>query len=1003
MPRGVSVCTLCGRDEAEGVTLDTPAVGGGATGTVIAPSSEASGAPAPAPAAPESGSRSKPSSAPAGGARSSGTGRKTGGSGESLMAAVLPEGAEIGARYRVISLLGRGGMGSVYRVWDEELNRDVALKLIRPEIAADADVIGRFKREIQLSSTVTHRNVLRVYDLGEADGTRFLTMQYVQGRDLSSLVKETGPLPVPRLLSIFRQICQGLEAAHEQGVVHRDLKPQNIMVDASDNVLITDFGLAKNLGASAMTEMGALLGTPAYMSPEQVRGQTVDRRSDIYSLGVILYEMASGKTPFAGGSIFEVMMRRLSTPPRPIGELNPAVPDYLRKIVDRCLAVETSARYQSVAEILADLDAATFTTNVRYELARRRWMLVTAGAALALAVAVAGVVWLAKRKPAPAAPRPTRSVLIADFENKTGDPVFDGTLETAFNIALEDASFITSYRRDAARKVAEQIQPGVTGLPEPVARLVAGREGVNVVTSGAVSSRGSGYEVSVRAVDAVTGKTIVSAEEDADGKNAVLGAVAKLASKVRGALGDTTPESARLAAAETFTAGSFEAAHEYSLAQDLQWAGKWDEAIRHYERAIELDPNMGRAYAGLAAVENNLGRRSEAEKYYKLALARIDRMSEREKYRTRGGYYILLRKPDSAIQEFTALVKQYPADTAGIANLAAAYYLKRDMTNALKEGRRAIEIYPKNVPQRNNLGFYAMYAGDFETAIREQKTVLELNPNFVMAYVGLGISELGAGKPAEAAATWDRLAALGPAGASTAAMGRADLALFQGRVADAQGLLEAGAKADLEAKNRDAAGRKLVALAETYLLAGRMPAAVEATERGRATSKDEFVGIGSALVFAGAGESRKALAIAEELEKRLESDPLMYAKVIRAAVERKAKKYAEALAQLKDAQGLADSWIVHRELSRTYLEAGSFAQADTELDICLKRKGEATALFLDEVPTYHLFPPLYYDRGLALEGLKSPGAGEAFKTYLGLVTGTGDPRAADAKKRVGGG
>jgi tetratricopeptide (TPR) repeat protein/predicted Ser/Thr protein kinase len=916
--------------------------------------------------------------------------------------AALPEGTEIGSRYRVVKLLGRGGMGAVYLCRDEELQRDVALKVIRPEIAADPDVLDRFKREIQLSSRVTHKSVLRVYDLGEADGVRFLTMQYVEGEDLSSLLKRVGPLPVPRLTHLFRQICEGLAAAHDEGVVHRDLKPQNIMVDAADRVWLTDFGLAKSLGGSAMTELGAVMGTPAYMSPEQVRGEAVDRRADVYSLGVIFYEMASGQTPFAGGSVYEVMMRRLTMAPKPITDLNPAIPVYLRKIMERCLAVDPAARYQSAHEVLADLDTASFRTNVRFEIQRRRWMLIAAAICIALAVGVAGVSWLMKRRPgASAAAGPARSVLIADFENKTGDPVFDGTLETAFNIALEDAAFITSFRRDSARKVAVQLQPGATGLSEALARLVAAREGVSVVTSGSVAAKGSGYSVSVKAVDAQTGKEIVSTEADADGKNAVLGAVAKLASKVRGALGDTTPESARLAAAETFTAGSFEAAHDYAVAQDLQWAGKWDEAVLRYQRAVELDPNMGRAYAGLAAIESNRGRRQESERYYKLALERIDRMSDREKYRTRGGYYLLTRKPDSAIQEFSALVKQYPADTAGIANLAFAYFVKRDMTDALKEARRAIEIYPKNVPQRNNLGLFNMYAGDFESAVREQKTVLELNPKFVNGFVGLGIAQLGAGKPDEAAATWKKLEELGPAAASVAAMGLADLALYQGRVADAQSILEAAAKADLEQKDADAAGRKLVTLAEALLVAGKTTPAVSAAERARATSKDDFVSVGAALAFAEAGEAKKALAIAEELGKSLESDPQMYARVIRAAVERRAKRYSEGLARLKEAQKLADSWLVHRELSRTYLEAGSFAQADTELDVCLKRKGEATAVFLDEVPTYRLYPPLYYERGRALEGLKSPGAADAFRTYLGFATGKDDPRIADARKRLG--
>jgi tetratricopeptide (TPR) repeat protein len=914
----------------------------------------------------------------------------------------LPEGFEIGHRYRVAKLLGRGGMGAVYRVHDLELDRDVALKLIRPEIAEDPATLERFRREIQLSSRITHRNVLRVYDLGEVEGIRFLTMQLVDGDDLASLIRREGRLPVPRVLAIFGEICKGLSAAHEQGVVHRDLKPQNIMLDAAGTAYVTDFGLAKSLAGTGMTEMGAILGTPFYMSPEQVKGEPAGPRSDIYSLGVILYEMATGVVPFTGDSAYEVMMRRLSQKPKPAAELNTEIPAFLQKIMERCMATDPAARYQSVDAVLADLATGTFSTNVRFELLQRRRVLMLAAAAVVATLAVGGVVLLSKRRPVPKAAEQARPVLVADFENRTGDPVFDGTLETAFTIALEDASFITSYRRDAARKVAEQVQPGTAGLAEPVARLVAAREGVGVVISGSVAAEGSGYKVAVRAVDAMTGKPIVSADAVADGKNAVLGAVAKLASKVRGALGDTTPESARIAAAETFTAGSFEAAHEYAVAQDLQWAGKWDEAVRLYTRALEIDPNMGRAYSGLAAIENNRGRRQDSEKYYKLALARIDRMSDREKYRTRGGYYLLLRKPDSAIEEFSALVKQYPADTAGIANLALAYFLKRDMTSALREARRAIEIYPKNVPQRNNYGFDASYSGDFETAIREQKAVLDLNPKFANGFVGLAIAQLGAGRPDEAMATWKKLAALGDAETSMAATGLADVALYEGRLADAQTILGSGYKADLARKDAEAAERKLATLAETLLVAGKTAPALAAAERARATSKDEFVEISAALVFAEAGEPTKAFAVAERLEKRLESDPQMYAKVIRAAVEGRAGKYPEALALLKEGQKLADSWLVHRERASVYLAAGSFAEADSELEICLKRKGEATAVFLDEIPTFRLYPTVYYDLGRAREGLKSPGAAEAFKTYLGLATGSGDPRVADARRRLGG-
>ncbi len=961
----------------------------------MAPTPSKKPAEAPAPESDETALPSKPASV---------SGRKAPSFTESLSGvAALGQGTEIGSRYKVVKLLGRGGMGAVYLCRDEELQRDVALKVIRPEIAADPDVLDRFKREIQLSSRVTHRNVLRVYDLGEADGVRFLTMQFVQGEDLSSLLKRSGAFPVARLTYLFRQICEGLAAAHDEGVVHRDLKPQNIMVDAADHVYLTDFGLAKNLGGTAMTELGAVMGTPAYMSPEQVRGEAVDKRADVYSLGVILYEMASGATPFSGGSVYEVMMRRLTTAPKPITDLNPSIPAYLRKIMERCLAVDPAARYQTAHEVLADLNTTTFSTNVRFEVQRRRWIPLAAAACLVVALGVAGAAWLSKRKPkAPAAAGPARSVLIADFENKTGDPVFDGTLETAFSIALEDAAFITAFNRGAARKVAAQLQPGATGLPEPLARLVAAREGVGVVTAGAVEPSGSGYKVTVRAEDPMTGKPIVSAEATADGKNAVLGAVAKLASKVRSALGDRSPESARLAAAETYSAGSFEAAHEYGVAQELQWAGRFDEAQEHYRKATEIDPNMGRAYAGLAAIFQNLGRHEEAKQTFEAALSRLERMSDREKFRTRGLYYLVIRRPDKALEEFNSLVRQYPSDTAGIANLALALFYKRDMSSALREGRRAVEIYPRNVIQRNNVGLFAMYAGDFETAVKEQKAVLDLNPRFHLAFVGLALSQFAEGKPTEARETWAKLAALDVRGGSLAAMGLADMDLAEGKPADAAALLEKGVADDVAAKNPDAAAAKLVALAEAQLALGKAKAAVAAAERALSLAKGENVLFPAARIFVATGNSPRALGLAAELGKRLESDPQAYGKLIEAEALIKAAKAAEAIRTIEAAKSIADTWMGRYLLGRAYVEAGAFTEADAELERCAGRRGEATAVFLDETPSWRDWAPVLYWRARAQEGLKSPAAAETFKAFLALRgDASGDPLVADARRRLG--
>jgi serine/threonine protein kinase/tetratricopeptide (TPR) repeat protein len=929
--------------------------------------------------------------------------RSQGGSGSS--SAILPPGLEIGKRYRVLRLLGRGGMGAVYQVQDLQLDRHVALKLIRSDIAENQMVLGRFKREIQLSSKVTHKNVLRVYDLGESDGVEYLTMQFIEGEDLASLLKREKKMSLPRVLLLFRQVCEGLQAAHEQGVVHRDLKPQNVMLDASDRVYLTDFGLAKTLEQSGLTQTGAVIGTPHYMSPEQVKGEPAGLRSDIYSLGIILYEMLTGAVPFTGSSVFEVMIQRVQRPPRPAREVNPEIPGYLDKILERCLAMDPEARYQSVAEILKDLDSGTFHTTMRYELQRRRWLWpVAGGAVLIVGLALAGW-WLRGRLSSggrETAHKP-ESVLITDFANKTGDPIFEGTLEPSFSLALEGASFLTSYNRGQARKIATQLQPGATALTEALGRLVAVREGIQVVTSGSIEKKGSDYVLTVRAIDPSTGKQIAAEEAKASSKDAVLTSVARLATGVRSALGDTTPKSLQLAAAETFTAGSLEAAHEYSVAQDLQYAGKYDEAIQRYLKAIELDPELGRADSGVAALYANQGRRDEAEKYYKLAMAKIDRMSDREKFRTRGGYYLGVRRdPDKAIEEYSQLATRYPADTAGISNLALAYFYKRDMGKALTEGRRAVEIYPKNVPQRNNVGLYAMYAGDFAAAIAEQNEVIRMNPRFVLAYVGLALSQLAQGHPELADATWQKAAAIDARGASDAALGLADIALASGKPSDAAVLLEKGIEADLAAKDEGSAAVKLAALAGARLDLRQAGPAMAAADRAVSLGSRENVLYPSARVYLLSGRETKALALATQLSARLEQDSQAYAELIRGEAELLRGKPREAIKTLENARKLADTWMGHFLLGRAYLEAGAFPDADRELETCVKRRGEATALFLDEAPTWRAFSPVPYWLGRGKEGLKSPAAADSYKAYLATrPSGSEDPLAVDARKRLG--
>src|SRR5229473_8069664 len=271
----------------------------------------------------------------------------------------LEPGDDFGPRYRIESLIGEGGMGKVYKAYDKELDRIVALKLVRSELASDPASMQRFKQELLLASKISHKNILRIHDLGDVEGMKFISMTYVEGEDLGDVITREGRLLLERAVAIFKRLCGALEAAHAEGVVHRDLKPRNILIDRLDNVYISDFGLAKSLeeSANAMTRTGEILGTPRYMSPEQAQAFPTDHQSDLYSLGLIFYEMVTGDVPFRGGSMLQVMNQRVMQAPQNPKVVVPDLPDYIAAIIMRCLEKDQTRRYQSASEILQDLDA----------------------------------------------------------------------------------------------------------------------------------------------------------------------------------------------------------------------------------------------------------------------------------------------------------------------------------------------------------------------------------------------------------------------------------------------------------------------------------------------------------------------------------------------------------------------------------------------------------------------------------------------------------------------
>ena len=917
----------------------------------------------------------------------------------------LEIGTVLAGRYQILQMLGRGGMGAVYKARDTELDRIVALKLIRPELARNPEILRRFKQELILARQVTHKNVIRIFDLGQSDGIKFITMDFVEGQDLRALLLEKGKFPPEQAARIMLQICRALEAAHAEGVIHRDLKPQNIMVSPDGRVYVMDFGIARSAHLPGMTQTGALIGTPEYMSPEQARGEKLTERSDLFSLGVIFYELLTGKSPYPADAPLGTLWKRLQEKAKPPAEIDAAVPKPLNDIVMSALEIEPENRLSSAREMAQQLEtwlgpsAGSSTIFLPAPAAHAYWK--WASAALGVLLVGAVVAFRLKGPSKPATAHTPVSVLVADFTNSTGDTVFDETLEPPLSVALEDASFINSFNRNQARKIGTQLQPGSVALDETMARLVGNREGIDYIVAGLIEKKGSGYEVRAKTLETATGKIVTEANEEASDKKSVLGVVEKIAARTRRALGDSTPESAQLSAAGTFTTSSLEAAHAYALAQDLQWAGKWEEAIPLYEQAIQFDPNLGRAYAGLASTSANMGHRKDAEKYYQLALAHIDRMSDREKYRTRGGYYLANREPRNAIEEYSALVQQFPSDGVGYSNLALAYFYLRDMPKALEEGRHAVELLPKALLQLNNLALYAVYAGDFATAADQARKVIAQNSSYVNAYGALAMAQTGQGHLSEAEQTYLKMEAISARGAEMATMGRADLLLYQGRTKEAITLLQK-ASSPASGKTDDSTfAARLILLAEAKLAAGKASDAAADAKSALAHDNGGTVQFSAGRIYIEAGQAAAAQSLASQLSSQLDRDDQAYAKLLEGDAYLKRGDARRAVALFEEAQKLADIWMARFDLGRAYIEMGAYTEADSELEKCLKRRGEASAVFLDDVPTFRDFPPVYYYLARAQEGLKSPAAADSYKTFLSIKD-KGDELGliADARHRT---
>lgn len=928
-------------------------------------------------------------------------------------------GDQVGPRYTIIRLLGMGGMGAVYQAFDHELGVGVAIKVIRPAAQADAtaarDLELRFKRELVLARQITHKYVVRIHDIGDVDGMKYLTMPFIEGQTLADVLRREGKLPIRRTVAVARQVALGLAAAHDKGVVHRDLKPENIMIEKGEppedgDALIMDFGIARSVeSGGTQTVAGSVIGTLEYMAPEQARGKKVDQRADIYSFGLILYDMLLGRQRLTSGdNPMSELLARIAQAPSPPRTLNADIPEAVDQIVQKCLDPDADARFQSTHELIAAFDNLTSDGHVRAAAmppapakTRPKWQL---PAVAVLVVGVGVTAWLLSNRTGtvvPAGPKDPLSVLIAQFQNNTGDAVFTGVLEQAFSLGLEGASFITAYpQRDALRSAAA-IKPGAV-LDESTARLVAVRDGVKLVLAGAVNGSGSGYTLSVRAIDANDGKEVAAASGTVSEKSGVLAAVGEMAAEIRRELGDTAADPSA-AGRETFTSASLEAASAYVAGQELAASGKFGDAIAKYQDAVQRDPSFGRAYAGWANAAFRAGRPDEAEQLFKKSLTLLERMTEREKYRTLGSYYLGPGANDEqAVENYKLLVDKYPSDGPGLNNLAVAYFRVLDFKRAAEQGQKAARVYPNSLNYRTNVALFAMYASDFDLAAVEARKAIALGA-FDKSYLPLAMAALAAGKTDEARAAYAEMAKASTRGASIASMGNVDIDMYLGRFDQARAELQAGVQSDDAGKLVAPQALKLIALAEVAAATGQSAAAIAAlVSQATALSSSDAVLAPAARLLIAAGRQDAAAVHIAVLDKQVRRRSRALAAVARAEAALAAKKPVEAIDGLQTARSLADLWLVRYTLGRAYVEGGRYAEAVAELEECQKRMGEAADVFLDDWPTFRYTVPLKYWLGRAQEGLGiSESAARNYQAYLDLRSQVpGDALAADARKRI---
>jgi serine/threonine protein kinase/tetratricopeptide (TPR) repeat protein/TolB-like protein len=683
----------------------------------------------------------------------------------------LKAGMDFGPRFRIEKLLGEGGMGKVYKAFDKELGRTVALKILQPELTKDPNITQRFKQELLLASKISHKNILRIHDLNEFDGVKYITMAFIEGQDLHQLLKEVQPFPLERSVKIARQLCDALDAAHAEGVVHRDFKPHNVLVGKNDHVYVSDFGLATSLESAkmGMTRTGAFVGTPRYMSPEQVEGKLVDHRSDLYSLGLVLYEMLAGEVPFAGDSAWQVMYQRVKEKPKDVKLVNPGVPDSVARIVMHCLEKEPADRYQHAKEILADLDAgrsptvshsASRSVQISLPLGEYSWMYAVGGGVILLA-GLFFAIPATRHLVFPGSPRGATSVtenglpplsqgkFVAVLPFRVlGDQASLGYVADGLGEALSAKLFQLKEVRVSSAAATAKADPK-SPLPQ-----VAKDLGVNMIVHGTVQGSGAQLRITVNLENVAENRLVWSQEF-----SGVSGDLLTMEDQIYGRLTDaleSKPTGAEMAAAHpTENVDAYDLyLHGRNALRNSQEKKNVETAIDFFYRALKKDSSFALAYTGLADASLIMYHESKDSFWAQKALAaaqQAERLNDTlpEAHYSLGSVYNMTGKTAESIAQIKRALELAPNSDEGYRRLGTAYLANNQKDEAIAAYKKALEVNAYYWTNQNDIGTAYFQLGQYGNALAAFQRVVELEPNNVFGYLNIGAVYLQQGKYSE--------------------------------------------------------------------------------------------------------------------------------------------------------------------------------------------------------------------------------------------------------------